>query len=54
MVMQSHRELDVWKLAMELARDVYRPARVMPRQEEYRLTGQMLRAAVPSPPPDNR
>jgi four helix bundle protein len=44
--MQSHRDLDVWKLAMELARDVYKLARLMPKQEEYRLTGQMIRAAV--------
>ncbi|HRO02202.1 MAG TPA: four helix bundle protein [Terricaulis sp.] len=44
--MQSHRELDVWKLAMELARDVYKLAPIMPKQEEYRLTGQMIRAAV--------
>lgn len=46
MVMQSHRELDVWKLSMELARDVYKLARLMPKQEEYRLTGQMIRAVV--------
>jgi four helix bundle protein len=46
MVMQSHRELDVWKLSMELAKDVYKLARLMPKQEEYRLTGQMIRAAV--------
>jgi four helix bundle protein len=44
--MQSHRELDVWKVAMELARDVYGLARQMPKQEEFRLTGQMIRAAV--------
>lgn len=44
--MQSHRELDVWTLSMELARNVYGLARLMPRQEEYRLTGQMIRAAV--------
>jgi four helix bundle protein len=44
--MQSHRELDVWKVSMELARDVYKLARLMPKQEEYRLTGQMLHAAV--------
>jgi four helix bundle protein len=31
---------------MELAREVYALARQMPKQEEYRLTGQMLRAAV--------
>jgi len=38
MVMQSHRELDVWKLSMELARDAYKLARLLPKQEEYRLT----------------
>jgi four helix bundle protein len=31
---------------MDLARDVYALARQMPKQEEYRLTGQMIRAAV--------
>ena len=31
---------------MELAREVYAIARLMPKQEEFRLTGQMLRAAV--------
>ncbi|MBS0385910.1 MAG: four helix bundle protein [Proteobacteria bacterium] len=31
---------------MELAREVYGLARQMPKQEEYRLTGQMIRAAV--------
>ncbi len=44
--MQSHRELDVWKVSMDLAREVYFLARLMPKQEEFRLTGQMLRAAV--------
>ncbi len=44
--MLSHRELDVWKVSMTLARDVYALARLMPKQEEFRLTGQMLRAAV--------
>jgi four helix bundle protein len=42
----SHRELDVWKVSMELARDIYAIARRMPKQEEYRLTGQMIRAAI--------
>lgn len=31
---------------MELAREVYAVANQMPKQEEFRLTGQMLRAAV--------
>lgn len=31
---------------MELAREVYFLAQLMPKQEEFRLTGQMLRAAV--------
>lgn len=31
---------------MEVAREVYALARLMPKQEEYRLTGRMIRAAV--------
>lgn len=31
---------------MALAKDIYALARLMPKQEEYRLTSQMLRASV--------
>jgi len=39
----------VWQKAMQLAKEVYRLAKLMPKAEEYRLTGQMLRAAASVP-----
>jgi four helix bundle protein len=45
----SYRDLQVWQRAMELATTVYQLAKLMPRTEEYRLTGQMLRAAASVP-----
>lgn len=45
----SHRELVVWQKAMQLAVEVYRLAKLMPKSEEYRLTSQMLRAAASVP-----
>jgi len=44
----SYREL-VWTKAMDVAEAIYAAARDMPKQEEYRLTGQMIRAAVSVP-----
>jgi four helix bundle protein len=45
----SFRDLEVWKKAMDVADAVYALARKMPRQEEYRITAQMIRAAVSIP-----
>ena len=42
----SFRDLEVWRKAMDLAADTYRFARPMPKQEEYRLTAQLIRAAI--------
>ncbi len=44
--MRSYKDLDVWKLAMELAVDVYRGTGSLPRDELYGLTGQMRRAST--------
>jgi four helix bundle protein len=49
MTITHHRQLDVWVKAMNLAEAVYAAAKQMPKQEEYRLTSQMLRAAVSIP-----
>ena len=43
---QSFRELDVWKLSMEIARQTYEIAKTLPRDEEYGLKPQMKRAAI--------
>src|SRR5690606_12539492 len=46
----SHfRELEVWRLAMGLARDVYALTAGFPREERYGLSAQLQRAAVSVP-----
>ena len=40
------RELDVWKVSMELAKEVYTLTAGFPSQEKYGLTSQIQRAAV--------
>jgi four helix bundle protein len=49
MAITSYRDLQVWQRAMELAATVYQLAKLMPKADEYRLTGQMLRAAASVP-----
>jgi four helix bundle protein len=45
----SYRDLEVWAKAMDVAEAAYAAVRLMPKQEEYRLTAQMIRAAVSIP-----
>ena len=47
--MRSHRDLEVWRLAMDLAEAVYRLTRGFPKAEEYRMTSQLVRAAASVP-----
>jgi four helix bundle protein len=47
--MSSHKDLQVWQRAIELAVDCYRITDRFPRSELYGLTGQMRRAAVSIP-----
>lgn len=47
--MRNHRDLDVWKVSMELVRDVYALTREYPREELYALTSQVRRSAVSIP-----
>jgi len=42
-------DLDVWKLAMELAERTYVATRALPRHEIYGLTSQIRRAALSVP-----
>jgi len=44
--MQSYRELEVWKLSMQLAHDVYFLTNDLPKSELYSLTSQIRRAVV--------
>ena len=46
---RSYRDLKVWAKAMELAELVYTVAKQMPKDEQYRMTSQMLRSAASVP-----
>jgi four helix bundle protein len=45
----NHKDLDVWKKAMDLAEGVYQVTRTFPKEETYGLTSQARRAAVSVP-----
>lgn len=49
MAVTNYRELEVWQRAMDVAEATYAAAKLMPKQEEYRLTAQMIRAAISVP-----
>jgi len=47
--MKTYKDLDAWKNAMELVKEVYRVTRKYPKQEMYALTSQTNRAVVSVP-----
>jgi four helix bundle protein len=48
-MMNSYRELQVWQVAMELAKACYDATRSFPREEAFGLTSQIRRASVSVP-----
>jgi four helix bundle protein len=46
---ETHRDLKVWRRAMDLVVDVYRCTTSFPKPEVYGLTSQMRRSAVSVP-----
>jgi four helix bundle protein len=44
--MRNYRDLQVWKKTHDLALELYRVSQRFPREEIYRITGQLRRAAV--------
>ena len=44
--MKSHKDLDVWKKAIDCSVGVYRMTSQLPKDEIYGLTSQMRRASV--------
>jgi four helix bundle protein len=46
---KPHKNLDVWKLSMELCKEVYAVCEELPPSERYGLSGQMKRAATSVP-----
>jgi len=49
MPLQSYRQLKVWQLGMELAKEVYLLTEKFPKREIYGLSSQVQRAAVSVP-----
>jgi four helix bundle protein len=47
--MKSYTDLDVWKLARILVKDIYQLSATFPREEIYNLVSQMRRCAVSIP-----
>ncbi len=49
MYLESFKQLEVWKRAMELTKEIYATTSKFPKEEIYGLTSQMRRAAVSIP-----
>ena len=47
--MKTHKDLDVWKLAVEMVTKIYMITHNFPKEELYGLANQMRRAAVSVP-----
>ena len=46
MGIKRYRDLEIWKKAIEVVKDIYKATEEFPKQEEYGLVGQMRRCAV--------
>ncbi len=44
--MNKHKDLDIWKLAKEVASDIYIITKKFPREELYSITDQIKRSSV--------
>jgi four helix bundle protein len=44
-ILRSHKELEVYKLAYKLAMDIYELSKTFPREERYSLTSQILNSS---------
>lgn len=47
--MRTHKDLEVWKKAMALAKDIYLKTESFPKSEQFGLLSQARRAAVSIP-----
>jgi four helix bundle protein len=47
--MKTHKDLEVWKKAIEMVTKIYTITRTFPKEELYGLTNQMRRSAVSVP-----
>lgn len=47
--MKTHKDLDVWKLSVDLVTEIYKLSSSFPREEMFGLTNQIRRASVSIP-----
>jgi four helix bundle protein len=47
--MKTHKDLEVWQAAIDLAKEVYETTKVYPKEETFGLVSQMRRCAVSIP-----
>jgi four helix bundle protein len=47
--MKDHKDLDVWKISVNLVLEIYKLTAEFPKEEVYGLTSQIRRAAVSIP-----
>jgi len=48
-VIKSYKDLEVWVIGMELAKEIYKLSGGLPKEELYGITSQIRRAAVSIP-----
>lgn len=48
-MVRTHKDLEIWKMGIELVEKIYKGTNVFPREEIYGITSQMRRAAVSIP-----
>lgn len=46
---KTHKDLEVWKIAIDLVTDIYNVTKSFPKEEIYGLTNQIRRSAVSIP-----
>ena len=49
MSMRTHKDLDIWKMSIELVKDIYEVAEKFPNIEQFGLVAQLRRASVSIP-----
>lgn len=47
--MNTHKDLNVWKLSLELVTEVYQFSKKLPKDEQFGIVAQMRRASVSVP-----
>ncbi len=46
---ETYRDLNIWKLGIDLVKDIYRLTEAFPKHEQYGIISQMRRSAISIP-----